>query len=279
MMFRTPISLFYLQARGLYRLATGRSHAALGDFEMCGKLMVRWGIDLPGLIPWRAEAVRACLAVGNVELARALASDQLSKLEPHQLQPRGRSLRVLAAATPDAASRHRLLREAVEVLQASYDRLELARAIADLSRVAHELGDSSEARSLAQRADRLFQWCGVAPDALADAAVSEPPRPRRPARGSARVSHRERTRSGVRLAKRASHAPGGQDLPPRIAELSEAEQRVASLAAQGHTNRQISDMLYITISTVEQHLTRIYRKLNVTRRVDLPVDFQSGASF
>lgn len=52
--------------------------------------------------------------------------------------------------------------------------------------------------------------------------------------------------------------------------LSEAERRVAELAARGHTNRQISRKLFITVSTVEQHLTRVYRKLDVKRRTDLP---------
>ncbi|MEY9968292.1 DNA-binding NarL/FixJ family response regulator, partial [Streptacidiphilus sp. MAP12-16] len=52
--------------------------------------------------------------------------------------------------------------------------------------------------------------------------------------------------------------------------LSSAERRVASLAALGHTNREIARDLFITVSTVEQHLTRVYRKLNVTRRSDLP---------
>ncbi|NEA01688.1 helix-turn-helix transcriptional regulator, partial [Streptomyces sp. SID10116] len=52
-------------------------------------------------------------------------------------------------------------------------------------------------------------------------------------------------------------------------ELSNAELRVATLAVRGHTNRQIADKLCITISTVEQHLTRAYRKLAVQRRADL----------
>lgn len=51
--------------------------------------------------------------------------------------------------------------------------------------------------------------------------------------------------------------------------LSPAEQRVAELVAQGRTNRQISQQLFITISTVEQHLTRAFRKLNVGRRSEL----------
>ncbi|MEY9969557.1 DNA-binding NarL/FixJ family response regulator, partial [Streptacidiphilus sp. MAP12-16] len=33
---------------------------------------------------------------------------------------------------------------------------------------------------------------------------------------------------------------------------------------------EIARDLFITVSTVEQHLTRVYRKLNVTRRSDLP---------
>jgi DNA-binding CsgD family transcriptional regulator len=59
--------------------------------------------------------------------------------------------------------------------------------------------------------------------------------------------------------------------------LSDAERRVAALAVQGHTNRQIARKLHITISTVEQHLTRSYRKLNVSRRGDLPLGLQPVA--
>lgn len=50
------------------------------------------------------------------------------------------------------------------------------------------------------------------------------------------------------------------------AELSEAERRVAELAAVGLSNRQISGDLYVTVSTVEQHLTRVYKKLGVAGR-------------
>ncbi|MEY9893881.1 DNA-binding CsgD family transcriptional regulator/predicted ATPase [Catenulispora sp. MAP12-49] len=49
-------------------------------------------------------------------------------------------------------------------------------------------------------------------------------------------------------------------------ELSEAERKVAEMAAVGMSNRQISGDLYVTVSTVEQHLTRVYKKLGVTGR-------------
>ena len=65
----------------------------------------------------------------------------------------------------------------------------------------------------------------------------------------------------------------GRDAAPEAAsatDLSDAELRVAELAARGMTNRQISERLYVTVSTVEQHLTRVYRKLGVNRRSELP---------
>lgn len=51
--------------------------------------------------------------------------------------------------------------------------------------------------------------------------------------------------------------------------LTASERRVAELAATGRRNREISRELYVTISTVEQHLTRVYRKLGVRSRHDL----------
>jgi DNA-binding CsgD family transcriptional regulator len=60
-----------------------------------------------------------------------------------------------------------------------------------------------------------------------------------------------------------------------IAKLSSAECRVAALAARGHTNKAISTRLSITVSTVEQHLTRVYRKLNIQERQDLRLVMES----
>ncbi len=53
------------------------------------------------------------------------------------------------------------------------------------------------------------------------------------------------------------------------AALTDAERRVTLLASRGKMNREIAEHLFVTVSTVEQHLTRIYRKLGVTRRSEL----------
>lgn len=47
--------------------------------------------------------------------------------------------------------------------------------------------------------------------------------------------------------------------------LTYSEHTVAQLATTGLSNRQIANRLHITVSTVEQHLTRVYRKTNTTR--------------
>ncbi|MDY7091010.1 MAG: helix-turn-helix transcriptional regulator, partial [Actinomycetota bacterium] len=51
------------------------------------------------------------------------------------------------------------------------------------------------------------------------------------------------------------------------------ERRVATLASDGYSNRAIASKLLITESTVEQHLTKVYRKLKVKHRGDLPASF------
>ncbi|QFU94360.1 helix-turn-helix transcriptional regulator [Amycolatopsis sp. YIM 10] len=62
-----------------------------------------------------------------------------------------------------------------------------------------------------------------------------------------------------------------------LEKLSESESRVAALAVCGCSNREIAGKLYITVSTVEQHLTRAYRKLGIKRRCDLPIELQTLA--
>ena len=51
--------------------------------------------------------------------------------------------------------------------------------------------------------------------------------------------------------------------------LTGAEARVASLVAAGRTNREVAAQLYTSVSTVEAHLTRIYRKVGVRSRTEL----------
>lgn len=241
-MARTRFGLLHRYARGRHLLATNRLHAALVDFLTCGEQMAKWGMDLPALVPWRAGAAEVYLRFGEPEQARRLAEAQLARPGAGRCRTRGASLRVLAAAS-EPGQRPRLLWQAVEALRDSEDRLELAGALADLSRVHEALGEAARAGSLAEQAVELAEECEAEP---------------------------------LLRTLRRQVAPGspGRDARNRLAALSDAERRVASLVVRGHTNRQVSQALFITVSTVEQHLTRIYRKLDVSGRSDLMACFE-----
>jgi DNA-binding NarL/FixJ family response regulator len=58
--------------------------------------------------------------------------------------------------------------------------------------------------------------------------------------------------------------------------LTDAEQRVAELAAQGRKNKEIAATLFLAVSTVEMHLSRIYRKLGVRSRTELAGHFNAA---
>lgn len=244
-MFRTRYALHYLHARGHYNLATKRPHAALADFLSCGELMREWDMDLPTLVPWRSSAAEAWLQLGNQDQARGLAEEQTARPGGNQPRTRGISLRVLASC--DFNHRFALLNEAVELLDGCGARLELARALGDLSRAHHVVGEHRRARMELHRAVGIAEECGALP--LRDSLLL--------------------TANPLGMAGAAAEA----GLPPSGGMLTAAERRVAALASRGHTNREIADRLFVTVSTVEQHLTKVYRKLKVRHRKDLRLDF------
>lgn len=242
-MFQTVFGLRYLHARGHYYLAADRVLAALGDFQTCGRLMTEWDLDVPALVPWRSDLARAQLRLDRPRVARDLVAKQLEQPRAIGFRTRGISLRVLAAAS-DLRQRLPLLREAINLLQGCGDRFQLARALGELSQAHHELGDFSRARMLARWAAQQAEACH--PDALPK-----------------QLSVNNAARDDGESADEQAEDDG-------VPALSDAELRVASLAALGHTNREIGRRLFITVSTVEQHLTRVYRKLKVNSRADLP---------
>ena len=110
---------------------------------------------------------------------------------------------------------------------------------------------------------------------------THPPDPRRDApsheeeAGGSRVPREVRGRSSRLLgaslwearADQALARIGGRSASPT--ELSETERRVADVVAQGLTNKEAAERLFMSVKTVESNLRRIYRKLGIRSRAEL----------
>jgi DNA-binding CsgD family transcriptional regulator len=59
--------------------------------------------------------------------------------------------------------------------------------------------------------------------------------------------------------------------------LTASERRIAELASQGLTNREIAQTLFVTARTVEGHLTSVFQKLQLSSRDKLPAALASDA--
>ncbi|MFG2222987.1 AAA family ATPase [Streptomyces sp. NPDC048644] len=242
-MFQTPIGLHYMQARGHHYLVRRQEPAALEEFLTAGRLTQKYRMDIPALVPWRSEAARVYLTLGDQERARELAQAQLDLCTTLHARARGAALRVLAACAAPGR-RAPLLEAAATAFQECGDTRQLAATTEELSKMQEDSRPHC-APSGAPSSER----CTI-PDT--PGRLTPPPRTPR----QTTFPH------ALRLTQ-----PNTERRPAPT--LSEAERRVADLAARGHSNRQIAARLYITVSTVEQHLTRVYRKLRVKRRTDL----------
>ncbi len=119
-------------------------------------------------------------------------------------------------------------------------KLELARALAAHGSLLRRGRKPTEARESLRRAFELAEVCG--------------------AHGLAAEVRTELHATGARPRTSALKGPGS---------LTASEKRVADLAAEGQTNKQIAQGLYVTPKTVEVHLSNAYRKLEISSRREL----------
>lgn len=223
----------------------GRLELVLGNLEAAGGYMrelpgrmLTAGINDPTQPIW-GDAMEALVMLGELELA----GSYLERYEEHAhalgspwaLGVAARCRGLLRAAQGDLTeARAEYERSLVELDAQSYP-LERARSLLCLGSAQRQGKQKRPAREAFEQALQIFEELAARP--WADKARAE----------LRRVSGRQ----------------------PSSDELTATERRVAVLAAQGRTNKEISAELFMGVSTVESHLTRVYRKLGVRSRTEL----------
>jgi DNA-binding CsgD family transcriptional regulator len=198
-------------------------------------------VDEPGVFPVAPDLVEALAQLGELDEARAV-SDRLRDLADAQAHPWGRATAArcdglirLASDRYDEDAAAALTRAAAdyEALGLRFDR---ARTLSGLGRAQRRVRKWGAARDTLQAAASAFDDLGST--------------------GWAELARSELGRVGARRP-----SPSG--------ELTPTERRTVELAAEGLSNKQIAQAMYVTVHTVEVHLSRAYAKLGVRSRAQL----------
>lgn len=227
--------------------ARGELASALNDPEVAGAHFTAAGERMASdtghaeLVPWRAGAALAAVRRGRRPEGAALARDQLA-LAGGSPYASALALRTLASAE-GGGDRIALLRRARAALAGTHAARLAAQIDTDLAGLLLLAGDApsrAEALTLLRDAEEYAGRQELWPL-------------------HARVR---------RLLERLGEGPVRVE-SEALDVLTVSERRVARLAAQGLTNRQIAGELEVTVKAVEWHLSHVYRKLGIRSRTRL----------
>jgi DNA-binding CsgD family transcriptional regulator len=228
-------------ARGRLRLAEGKPAEALADFQTCTAMFSPevWGMEIRdvGYLHARAGAAQALLRLGNSEAARQLAQAELADARAFGAQRAiGIASRVAGLAQGGKGGLE-LLGESVASLRGSPALLELAHSLTELGAARRRGGERAAGREVLAEGLELAVRCGA-----------------------------RRLAGRAREELRATGARPRREWRTGVEALTPSELRIVRLAAEGATNREIAHELYVTLKTVEGHLSRAYSKLGIDGR-------------
>ena len=230
---------------GRLELVVGNLEAAGGHLRELPAQMLAAGINDPTQPVW-GDAIEVLVMLGELELAG-------SYLEPYEehshamgspwaLAVSARCSGLLRAADGDIADASSHYERSLTLLDAHPYPLERGRTLLCLGSARRQDKQKRSAREAIEEALEIFEELGARPWA-------------------------ERARAELRRIS------GRQ---PSSDELTATERRVAALVAQGRTNKEVAAELFMGLSTVESHLSRVYRKLGVRSRTELARRLTAG---
>ncbi|MDX6487251.1 MAG: hypothetical protein QOF43_2404, partial [Gaiellaceae bacterium] len=232
---------FFQLARGRLRYEQHRHDDAIRDFAALGSNVETLQIENSAFYDWRPSLALALHAAGRREEALPVALEALDRARGWgSPQSIGISLRTLGLIE-GGASGEKLLHEAVQVLETSQWRLEYAKGLVELGAALRRGNKRAEARDYLRQGLELAHKLGAT--ALEERAQTE--------------------LSATGARPRRMMLSGVDSLTP-------SERRVAEMAADHMTNKDIAQALFVTPKTVEVHLSSVYRKLEISSRAQLP---------
>jgi DNA-binding NarL/FixJ family response regulator len=224
---------------GFLELSLANFEQAHAHLEPAVRYLERMAAAEPAVIPCIPDDVEALVALGRVDEASSLVDridGQGQALDrPWALAVAARCRGLIAAGRGDLDHAQEALEQALEHHERVHQPFEQARTLLVLGQTQRRAKKKRPARMSLEQARGIFSELGAP---------------------------LWRDRADAELSR-----IGGRPVTP--AELTATEQEVARLVAEGRTNREVAGELFMSTSSVQANLKRIYRKLGVRSRTEL----------
>ena len=231
---------------GFLELSLSNPSRATDHLEPVVEYLRTMGAAEAGIIPCIPDAIEVSIALGDLEAARELLEDHEAKGRaldrPWALATAGRCRGLELGVRGELDAALEALRGALAEHERVPQPLELGRTLLVKGEVERRAKQKRSARGSLAEALRIFEELGASLWA-------------------------ERARAQLERVGGAAVGPAG---------LTPTERRVAELVAEGRTNREVADALFISVKTVEANLSRVFHKLGVRSRAELIRAYVAG---
>jgi DNA-binding CsgD family transcriptional regulator len=231
------------EALGVLELALGRPDVAIDVFERVPVELGRLGADAIAPRSFAPAYVEALVYVGRTSDARSITAAYVDTADRS-----GRALAIGLARRCQGLVEGSVdvLESALELLEATGNPYERARTRLCLGQLLRRRGKRADASAALTSAFETFAAIG--------------------ADGWAERARAELLATGIAVRRPT----------PSRGELTPQERTVAGLVANGLTNREIGERLFVTTNTVETHVRHIFQKLEVSSRTQLAIAFANS---
>jgi DNA-binding CsgD family transcriptional regulator len=240
------IAVYALSALGLLELGAGRVEEAVERLSRLSVLVRDVGLQEPNVVQWRPDLIEACVLSGRVDEARAelrVLEAEASATQRVWAHATAARCRGMLADDGDLGGFEEALRRHDE-LPAPFERARTQLRLGERLRRLRRPADAREHLRAALSSFELLRAAPWAERARAELAATGERRRRNP--------------------------------PDALATLTPQELRIATLVAEGETNRSIAAALFLSPKTVSYHLAKIYANLGLNSRAQLAAQVARG---